>query len=97
MSCQSLSEIKETTPTIKRIGEHFNMGCLYHSCIETAGDICNFTKVNKSTGKLEFVQQGRVLDTTITDFSDAGTYCSTPHCANNTECCVKIQGIQPHK
>ena len=92
MACQSLSETKGTTPHIKQIGEHFNMRCPLHSCNEN--DFYNFTKVDMSTGKLELVHQGRELDTTITNLSDAGTYCCTAHCANITKsCCVNIQGM----
>ena len=92
MACQSLSETKGTTPLIKQIGEHFNMQCPLHPRNENG--FYNFTKVDVSTGKLELVHQGRELDITITDFSDAGTYCCTAHCANNTKsCCVNIQGI----
>ena len=94
-SCQSLSEIKETMPIIRKIGEHFNMRCPLYPCNQSG--IYNFTKVNMSTGQLELVYQGRELGTTITDLSDAGTYCCKPHCAGNTQsCCVNIQGIQPH-
>ena len=94
-SCQSLSKTKETGTIhlIKNIGEHFNMRCPLHPCNESG--IYDFTKVNTSTGKLDLVHQGRELDTTFTDLSDAGTYCCKPHCANNTKsCCVNIQGIQ---
>ena len=95
--CQPLSEIKGTTPIIKKIGDHFNMRCPFYPCIETAGNICNFTKVNENTGKPELVHQGRVLNITIAEFNDAGTYCYTPHCASNTEsCCINIQGMQLH-
>ena len=93
MPCQSLSEIKETAPLIKKIGEQFNMRCPLHPCNESG--IYNFTKVNMNTGKLELVYQGRELDTIITDLSDAGTYCCKPYCDDNTRsCCVNIQGIQ---
>lgn len=87
-----MSEIKETTTLIKKIGERFNMRCPLHPGDENG--IYSFTKMNKSTGKLELVHQGRDLDMTITDLSDAGIYCCKPHCANNTKsCCVNIQGI----
>lgn len=68
------------------------MRCPLHPGDENG--IYSFTKMNKSTGKLELVHQGRDLDMTITDLSDAGIYCCKPHCANNTKsCCVNIQGI----
>ena len=85
------------TAIVKKIGEHFNMRCPSHPCIETAGEIYGFTKINSTTGTSELIHKGRVMHMTITDYSDAGTYCCTTHCTNNTEpCCINIQGRQPH-
>ena len=74
------------------------MRCRSHSCTETAGDTYNFAKLNETTQQLQHVEQGRSLRKVITDYSDAGIYCCSAQCANNTNsCCNQIKGMSKLK
>ena len=92
-TCQPLSFMNETAPIVKTYGEAITMRCPDHSCTETAGDICNFTKTNK-VSQLD-IYQGKVLSLTVKDVNDTETYyCCVPYCADDTEPrCVNIEGM----
>ena len=90
--CQPLNKLKGIT-AIKGLGETFKFHCSSSSHNERAGDIYNFTKLSESTGELESIYQGKEFSKTITNYSDAGTYCCAPQYANSIEsCCYHITG-----
>lgn len=93
--CQPLNKISRTPPIIKAYGDDLTVRCSSHSCTKTAGNVYDsFTKLNKTSRKLEPIHQGNTFSKTVTNFTDSGIYCCAPHCANNTEsCCFNIAGI----